>query len=126
MTPDDRLDRDLHALRDSEVPEGPPAEIVSRTLAALHGKRSNTPLHSLLMRVRPRPAFARFAAALLLVAGIIGIPSVLTSNPGGPGVFFADAVEHVRAARTVTYTMRIGDDPNPFRVSMMEPGLSRT
>ncbi|MHC5537535.1 LolA family protein, partial [Singulisphaera rosea] len=51
---------------------------------------------------------------------------VMTSGRKGPGVAFAEVLEHVQAARTMTYTMRIGDTSEPFRVSRMEPGLIRT
>jgi outer membrane lipoprotein-sorting protein len=72
------------------------------------------------------PPIVRIAAALLVAAGTTGLVSVMTSGQKGPGVAFADVLEHVQAARTITYTMRIGDDPTPFRVSRMEPGLIRT
>src|SRR4051812_13213699 len=100
MTPDDRLVQDLLALRDCEVPDGPPAEIVSRTLAALQREDSRPPPPLLLERIRTMPPLARFAAALLVAAGTTGLVSVVTSGRRGPGVAFADAVEHVRAART--------------------------
>jgi Predicted periplasmic protein (DUF2092) len=128
MTPDQRLDQDLLTLRDTDVPEGPPAEIVSRTLAALQRDRGahSAPVQTFIKRLSTMPTFVRFAAAILLAAGIIGIPTVFTTNPGGPGVVFADVIEQIRAARTVSYTMRVGDDPKPFHVFNMEPGLSRT
>jgi hypothetical protein len=126
MTPDDRLDQDLLTLRDSDVPDGPPPEIVSRTLTALYGEDSRAPHHSLIKRIRNMPTLIRFAATLLLAAGMIVIPFVLTSNPRGPGAALAAVIEHIRAARTVTYTMRIGDEPKPYRVFLLEPGRSRT
>jgi hypothetical protein len=126
MTQDDRLDQGLRALHDCDVPDGPPSEIVSRTLASLQRKGFGPLLPSFLERFTTMPPLARFAAVLLLAAGIAGTLTIMTSGRRGPGVAFADVVENVRAARTVTYTMRIGDDPKPFRVSLMEPGLVRT
>src|SRR5438128_6005063 len=126
MMPDDRLDQALLAFRDSDVPDGPPPEIVSRTLAALQREGSKPRLSSLFERIRTMPPFVRIAAALLVAVGAAGILSVMTSDRKGSGVAFADVLEHVRAAPTMTYTMRIGDDPKPFHVSRMEPGLIRT
>jgi outer membrane lipoprotein-sorting protein len=126
MTPDDRLDQALVALRDLDIPDGPPPEIVSRALADLQRESSRPWLFSLYERIRTMPPIVRIAAALLIAAGTTGLVSFMNSGRKGPGVAFADAVEHVRAARTITYTMRIGDDPIPFRVSRMEPGLIRT
>src|SRR4051794_24116557 len=126
MMPDDRLDQVLLTLRDADIPDGPPPAIVSRTLANLQREAPKPRLFSLYERIRTMPPIVRIAAALLVAAGTTGIVSVMTAGQKGPGVAFADALEHVRAARTITYTMRIGDDPTPFRVSRMEPGLIRT
>jgi outer membrane lipoprotein-sorting protein len=126
MTPDDRLDQDLRTLRDSDVPDGPPPKLVARTLTALNREGSRTPHYSFIQRIRTMPTFVQFAAALLLAAGLIFIPFALSPNPRGPGAAFAAVIERVRAARSVTYTMRIGDDPKPCRVFLLEPGLRRT
>jgi outer membrane lipoprotein-sorting protein len=126
MTPDDRLDQDLCTLRDSDVPDGPPPEIVSRTLAVLHREDSRDPHLSLIKRIRTMPTLVRFAALLLLAAGMIVIPFALSPNPRGPGAAFAAVIEHIRAARTVTYTMRIGDDTKPYHVFLLEPGRRRS
>src|SRR4051794_11065017 len=126
MMSDERLDQVLHAFRHGDVPDEPPPEVVSRTLAALQHEGSRPLLPSLFERIRTMPPFVRIAAAVLVAAGATGILSVVTSDRKGPGVAFADVLEHVRAARTMTYTMRIGNDPNPYRVSRMEPGLIRT
>jgi hypothetical protein len=126
MMPDDRLDQVLRAFRDGDVPDGPPPEVVSRTLAALQREGSRRPLSPLFERIRTMPPFVRIAAALLVAAGATGLLSVMTSDRKGSGVAFADVLEHVRAARTMTFTMRIGDDPQPFHVSRREPGLIRT
>ncbi len=127
MRPDDRLDQALRAFRDVDVPDGPPSEILSRTLAALQRGGSRPSLASLaLERFQTMPPILRIAAALLVAAGTTGLVSVMTSSQKGPGVAFADALVHVQAARTITYTLRIGDDPKPYRVSRMEPGLIRT
>ncbi|AGA28879.1 LolA family protein [Singulisphaera acidiphila] len=126
MMPDDQLDQILLTFRDVDIPDGPPPEIVSRTLADLQREAPGPRLFSLHERIRTMPPIVRIAAALLIAAGTTGIVSVMTSGQKGPGIAFADAIEHVRAAHTITYTMRIGDDPTPFRVSRMEPGLIRT
>jgi hypothetical protein len=126
MMPDDRLDDVLRAFRDGDVPDGPRPEIVSRTLAALQREGPRPRLSALFERFRTMPQFVRIAAALLVAAGATAILSVMTSDRKGSGVAFADVLEHVRAARTMTYTMWIGDDPKPFHVSRMEPGLIRT
>src|SRR6476661_7859097 len=120
MIPDDQLDTLLLSFRDSHIPDGPPPEIVSRTLADLRRdapKPSHSPLYE---KIRTMPPIVRIAAAVLFVAGTTGILNLTTWGQKGPGIAFANAVEHVRAARTIRYTMRIGDDPTPFRVSRME------
>src|SRR5262245_25511338 len=111
MTPDERLDQQLRSLRDGEILDGPPPEVVSRTLAALHHESSRQPSLSLWERFRSMPPLVRYAAAVVVAATATGLVSLATLGPKGPGVAFADALEQVRAARTVTYHMQIGDDP---------------
>lgn len=72
------------------------------------------------------PLLAKSAAALVLALGLTGLPSMLLPSRISAGAVFANVIEQVKAARTVTYTMRIGDDTRPYKVSLMEPGLSRT
>ena len=128
MNLDDRLDQALHDFRDADIPDGPPPEVLSQTLAALRLIDGAKPPHSshLLNRMGTMPSFARIAAGLLIAAGSIGLLSLLTPDRKGPGVAFADVLKQVQAARTMSYTMRFGDDPTPYRVSRMEPGLTRT
>src|SRR4051812_40956055 len=120
MMPDRRLEEILLTFRDLDIPDGPPPEVVSRTLAGLRREPPKTLFFFLPERIRTMPLFFRIAAAVVVSTGIL---SVLTSDRKGPGVALADVLEHVRAARTMTYTMRIGDAPDVFRVSRMEPGL---
>ncbi|WP_435016152.1 LolA family protein [Tundrisphaera sp. TA3] len=122
--PDERFDRILAEFRDRDTPDGPPADVVARTLAALRNEPDRRPKPTLAERIRTMPPFLRIAAGLLAAAAITGLVAIETSSRG-PRAAFAQAIEQVRAARTMTYTMRIGD-LEPIRVSRMEPGLIRT
>src|SRR4051794_39166345 len=115
MTPDERLDHVIQRFRDTDIPDGPPPDIVAQTLMALQHENLKTPTPTRLRRLRTMPAPIRVAAALLFAAGIIGIPNVLTSNPNSPGVVFAAVVAQVKAARTVSYTLRVGENTEPMR-----------
>ena len=126
MIPDDRIDQALHAFRDHDLPDGPPPDVVSRTLAALHRNGPNPAARSLFGRIKTMPSFVRIAAVLLAAAIATGFLTVMNTGRKGPGVAFADALEHVRDARTMTYSSRTGDAAQAFRISRIDPGLTRT
>ncbi len=127
MIPDDRLDPILLDFRDGAVPDGPPPDVASRTLAALRAGRSRRARPSPLERIAMMPPLLlKIAAGLLVAAGTTGLLGFFNAGPKDANAAFAEALEHVKAARSVAYTMRVGDDPNPFRVFWKEPGLTRT
>lgn len=126
MTPDERLDQVIQGFRDADIPDGPPPEVVAQTLAALQRENLKVSTPTPFRRLQTMSVPIRIAAALLLAAGIIGIPNVLTSNRTSPGVVFAAVVAQVKAARTVSYTLRVGEKGEPIKISLREPGLVRT
>lgn len=126
MIADDRFEQALRAFRDADDAGEPSPALVSRTLAALRRDDLQPRALSLFERIKNMPPLFRIAAALLIAAGVTGILSVVNSDKMGSRVAFADVIERVRDARTITYTMRIGEGTEPFRVSRIGSGLTRT
>ena len=99
-TQDHRLDRALAALRDSPVPDGPPADTRQRTLAALHAAGTAP------SPIQKRRKFMKLTltAAAVLVIGVL-FYAVGPFNGVVPAAF-AEAVEKVQNASSLAYRMR--------------------
>src|SRR5262245_27298630 len=96
-TQDNRLARALAALRDSPVPDGPPADTRQRTLAALHAAGvASSPLRT---RRKVMKLVLTPAAILFLILGALFY--AVGTFPGVVPVAFAEAVEKVRSARSL-------------------------
>ncbi|WP_165074132.1 LolA family protein [Paludisphaera rhizosphaerae] len=131
-TPDplDRLARAEAALKGSPSPEGPSAELVARTLAALRDADARPAPDP---RIRRNPMFAMFkvaaAAVLALTAGV----AYLISPRVEATTAFTEAAAKLRDARTLSYVgkmqMRQAGQERPTDVHMAfyfkDPGLSR-
>lgn len=110
---DDLVGQAFDALSDSPIPEGPPANLVVSTVEALLASEDapdNTRLlkrRKLMFRIARYSGFAA-AASILLVLGVWFL-----AISGGAGVAFADVVQKVKEAKSVTLTCRqkIGRQP---------------
>ncbi len=110
---DELISRAFEALSDTSVPEGPPPDVMASTVEALLAEE-DTPesirhlkRRQLMFRIARYSGFA--AAASILVA--LGVWLVAVN--GGAGVAFADVVQKVKEAKSVTLTCRqkIGSQP---------------
>lgn len=125
--PDDVLEQAIAAIENAPDLPGPPPELVKATLATLHDSDPPT--------IPPRPIFSRgllmkclsATAGLLLVAGavVFVVTAVQTSS-----MAFADAVEQLRSARTLSYsnliTVEGKPDPIKTREFFAEDGRHRS
>jgi outer membrane lipoprotein-sorting protein len=128
-TPDDPVARATDALRRSPVPDGPPAETIARTLAALRAAAGEPGTNS---RPRRRIMFTTLkAAAAVLVAAAVasyfaGFP------PRAATAEFVEAARKLRDAQTLslvhTQTQTIAGQPVPTKARILykTPGLIRT
>ena len=99
---DDRLSRALAALRRTDVPAGPSAEVLARTLAAVEARANSRNIPLFLGR---RTMFAALRIAASLVAAAVGV--YLFSSPflAGSPVTFAEVALKLQKAHTLAYTM---------------------
>jgi outer membrane lipoprotein-sorting protein len=119
---DDVVDRATADLLRAPVPDGPPAETVARTLAAL--KAADRPRSPFLTRRFVMRTLTGAAAAALIGT------AVYLANPFGPSVAFADVAQKFRDAHTLSYryTVELPGQANPFSIKTLyrDPGHSRT
>lgn len=66
------------------------------------------------------------AAAVIIIVAILGLNFI--GGPGKSGLVFADVVQRIRKARTVTFTMEVQLGQQTMRIenARKEPGLKRT
>lgn len=123
---DDRLSRALAALRCTDVPAGPSAEVLAQTLAAVEAT-ANTP-------ETPPRSWRRIMFATLKIAATILVATVgffLVRNPRlvGAPVTFEEVAQKIQKAHTLAYTMttHITDQGKPQSVRLLfkEPGRLR-
>jgi hypothetical protein len=102
----DLLERALRAARNAPVPDGPPAELVDRTLAALRGasaagpKRPRFVSNTLITRITTMRFITKLAAAFILAAGVT-LLAVLTLRP--TSLAWADVLARVNAAKALSF-----------------------
>jgi outer membrane lipoprotein-sorting protein len=123
--PDDPLDRAADTLRRASVPEGPPEETITRTLAALRAATEAKPI-PFYRRKLMRYAL-RVAAVVLVAAGAaLYFTGIL---PPRPALAFAEVAAKLHDARTLTYELTVEypnqKDPVKMKVLYKEPGLMR-
>ena len=96
-SPDDPIIHAASALRQTPVPPGPSAEIVSRTLTALEAKnRSET---NTLSRRKLMTTSIKIAAAILVAAG--GLVYFTLAPPARATAAFAEMVQKLSKAHTL-------------------------
>jgi outer membrane lipoprotein-sorting protein len=116
---DDLLEVAVRALRQTPVPDGPPAEVLAAAAAAGAAARSR-PWAS------ARQVVGRFAVAAALVAGV-GL-AVHYLGLFGRSVAFADVAAHFQHARTVyfRYTAQVeGQPPMVMKYTLAAPSAAR-
>lgn len=102
---DDLLERATVSLRDMAVPDGPPADVQARVLAALRAAGgpsepcSQPTFKQRILSMKPWTRMA-VAAALTVAAGSIVLWAVLGK---GTSVAFADVLQQLREVHTIKY-----------------------
>jgi outer membrane lipoprotein-sorting protein len=104
--PTDILNRALAALRDEPIPEGPPPELAASTLEALRNKGQTEevwahPRRKLMFRIA---RYSGIAAAVASVAAIIGWLILMDRTAS---LAFADVIEKVKNAESVSFVTKI-------------------
>ena len=125
-SPDDPIIHAASALRQTPVPPGPSAEIVSRTLTAVEAKnRSET---NTLSRRKLMTTSIKIAAAILVAAG--GLVYFTLAPPARATAAFAEMAQKLSKAHTLSYrtTTETPDVKEPMkgRCFFKEPDLMRT
>jgi outer membrane lipoprotein-sorting protein len=115
--PDDVLKQAIAAIENAPALPGPPPELVNATLATLHDSDPPTiPSHPVVSRSLLMKSLAA-TCCLLLVAGV----AVLIMTAIQPSsMAFADAVEQLRSARTLSYTRLITVEGKPDPIKTRE------
>jgi outer membrane lipoprotein-sorting protein len=123
---DEPLDRAADALRRASVPEGPPDETITRTLAALRAASEAKTIP--FSRRTPLRYAWKIAVAGLLAAGVAVYFTGLL--PSRPPLAFAEVAAKLRDAHTLTYevTTKYPDQKEPIKMKIFykEPGWMRT
>ena len=120
---DQIVDRAVRAVRESSVPEGPPAEVLETVLAASSSANAGLAKGRFKMN-----RLAKIAAAILIVVGIGSGIVWLTYGHGSTTIAWADVQQRIRNARNCTYIMvsQVEDMPEmKTKMMLMEPGLMR-
>ena len=84
--------------------------------------------HTKTWRNIMNPRFIKYAAAAVIVLGVVGMFAWLTGGNGGASVVFADVLQQVRESQSVTFRMTAsgkGDTDNIIDYMFMEPGHIR-
>jgi outer membrane lipoprotein-sorting protein len=103
----DLLDQAIAGLRDAPIPDGPPPHLVASTVEALQSSHVPPDVVRLLQRRRKMFRIARFssaaAAAVLFMIAAAGL--FVLDRTAVPA--FADVVENVRKAKSVTFVLKM-------------------
>ena len=123
---DDALDHAAAALRRTKVPDGPPQETVSRTLAALNAKTDSR--GTLFLRRITMATTLKIAAAVLVAAG--GLLYFTFGRTAKATTAFAEVAQKLRNAHTLSYrtTLEAAELKAPLkgRYLFKEPNLMRS
>ena len=122
------LEEAVRFARELTVPPGPPAHAVQAVLAegaaSYRPVRKTTTLQRIMQMTHKRPL--TIAAGLVLVAGTLLIWTLI---PGGARVAWADVVQRIMEAKTVTcdlvMTDAAGNNTQNWRIMSLEPNRLR-
>ena len=117
--PDDIVELAIQSLEQSAVPPGPSAELIAATLAAINVLRpSPIPVPRsgfLTRRMLMRSLYATVSVTVLAVA-VLFLPNEFGSHSRA----FADVLEQIKAARTLTYTNYVYTETRPEPIKTKE------
>src|SRR5438874_13725275 len=100
MEPNDKLDAAVQAMLDQPVPQGPPATLDAELLLKVrHADQRQSRSQQRRILARPLVRFALAAAVLLAVL----TPALWLVLGGGAELTFAQVLDKIRAARSVTF-----------------------
>ncbi len=116
------LDAAIDAMRDIPAPDGPPPELVQRTLHRLRGP-APVPMRN-NWRMSPNWKILAVAASVLFCAAVIAI--LLTWGPGA-NTSYAQIQHEIETAQSVTFTAITEEKGvrHVSRVMLKQPGLMR-
>jgi hypothetical protein len=97
--PSDLLERSLAAMRNAPIPDGPSQQLIADTLAALNKAQGDRPQPNTRRKTNMR-IITRLAASLIVAIGAAAL-IFFTTRTGS--VAFADVVQKVREAKTLTF-----------------------
>jgi outer membrane lipoprotein-sorting protein len=125
-SPDDPIDRATEAIRHAAIPEGPSAETIDRTLAALR-VAAGAPAIVPFRRRSIMLSILKAASVILAAAG--GFYYFVNLPPASATTEFTEAARKLQDAHTLTFrqTMKIADqNAETARISYMAPGFVRS
>lgn len=105
-SPDDLLDRAIHAIKSEAAPAGPSAAVHAEALAALRRAGGNQN-YGIIWRFITMAAFHRIAATIVVIIGGLAIWTLTAFFAAAPSISFAQVAERVHDARTLTYTATV-------------------
>ena len=100
---DELLDRSVLALRATPVPEGPPPDLYASLLRAPQTRSGEDSPARLRQRRRPMPLFWKVAFAAAVIALVASQIVWFGNGRGSSGIAFADVLQKVSEAKTLTY-----------------------
>jgi outer membrane lipoprotein-sorting protein len=104
--PDDIVDQAIVSLQGEAIPAGPPPQLITATLHALH---ESEPPHRNTLRFIPRTKIMKFyttAAAVFLVASVATLLGLALNSPSSA---FGQALKQVREARSMSFSQLQSD-----------------
>jgi len=125
------VERATCALREKPIPDGPPREVLTAALAAGETAENKPRTFASWQRRFAMSRIAKIAAAVVLLAGIVGLVAWLTVGSGGGTIAFAQVREQIQQAHTMTFKMTLiiplmGERKTmAMECSYKEPGLMR-
>ena len=100
----DRLDEATELLRDAHTPAGPPMSLVDSTIAAIQSQKPEPAIVRLPERRKLMFQVFRLSGIAAAVLIAIGAALVVLSDRGS-GTTFADVIENVEKAKSVSFTI---------------------
>jgi len=123
----DIVDRAVDALRNTEISQGPPPDVLEAVVAAGNSPAKQT-RKTIRERIFPMHRITRIAAAVILIAGITTLVALLSRGNGTATIAWADVQEQIRNVRTLTFKMSMSMEHMPnmeMDMMFMEPGRMR-
>ncbi len=128
--PDDILAQATQSLRETPIPPGPPPEVLQKVFEAPSRDIAIAKSKPILERLPVLRPLAKIAAVLVIVAGVIGLFSLMfpSGGNGGSGSAFAEVAQRFLNIQTGKYQLTItlpGHPPQTCAGYFREPGYMR-